>query len=632
MSTPDPEALYRRLASGDAGRVEAATDTIVAAASALERARDSAAQGRSTAASAWQGTAADAFAGRAQLTGTAADTAHTRLLAAVQILRSVADSYRTMSSTAATAIQVWRDRPADLAEPARTQLATRVTRELGTLRDTYESALRTNVRSLDALVPAFAETAGDTGPWQRTTLMATPSLPPPGSDPRAVAQWWAGLSETERDQLLATEFERLGRLRGLPADVLDAANRRRVEVDRARLTAERADLDAQIERLATELGLDPDDEGALRAHPELADLLDERQDINLRLDNAIAVQDNIERAERQDVPGGVFVLSYDPVGPNGDGALAIAFGNPDTADHLAVLVPGTGTSVSSGFPVDSAADLRLQMDSAGSGQNATIAWLGYDAPDSLADLDVAQSENARDGGATLVSDVDGYRAAAEAAGNHQHVTVIGHSYGSTTVGYASMDGLAADDVAFIGSPGVGASHVDQLAPGAGHVWAGAAEHDPVVQLTQGEWFTDGPSSTSVYDEEFGATVFGTPDGGGIAGAHSSYYEPGSESLSNLGNIATGNYDQVTDQRWQDDPLPDSPLIEGADVAHEVVTGVWEAGGHVVDGDLGGAWDEIQETGGEVVSDGLDIVVGGVGGAVETGHDVYDNTIGRIPGL
>ena len=77
-----------------------------------------------------------------------------------------------------------------------------------------------------------------------------------------------------------------------------------------------------------------------------------------------------------------------------------------------------------------------------------------------------------------------------------------------------MTGLAADDIAFLGSPGVGASSVDQLGPGAGHVWAGTSEHDPVVQATSGSWFTSDGSGVGPYDESFGANQFAVPDQSG----------------------------------------------------------------------------------------------------------------------
>lgn len=37
----------------------------------------------------------------------------------------------------------------------------------------------------------------------------------------------------------------------------------------------------------------------------------------------------------------------------------------------------------------------------------------------------------------------------------KHLTLIGHSYGSTTLGYALGRGETADDIAFVGSPGSG---------------------------------------------------------------------------------------------------------------------------------------------------------------------------------
>jgi hypothetical protein len=65
------------------------------------------------------------------------------------------------------------------------------------------------------------------------------------------------------------------------------------------------------------------------------------------------------------------------------------------------------------------------------------------------------------------------------------------------------------------------------------------------------------------------------------------------------------------------------LHEAGDVIHETAGGIWDTSGELLDGDFGGAWDEVRETGGEVLSDGVDGVVNRMGDAVETGHDVYD---------
>lgn len=669
MSYLDPEVLYGKLSAGDGDRVMASTEPVASAISALERAEQSIADGTTTSASGWQGDAADTFAARAEQSGTSASAANERLDRAVKVIEAAAGACRTMRAGADRAIEAWRTRPRGLPADALARLAGQVNQALDTVRTGYEQTLRSYAASLTAIAPAFVETAGGTDSWARTALRPGLTVPPPNSDPKAVADWWKSLSETERDQLSATQFDQLGQLRGLPAEVLDDANRRRIDVDQATFAARGVELDAQLARRAAELGIDPADEGALRGNPALAGLLDQRQQNDRLLRNAedasATLSDAAELARENGITDGTYVLAYNPDGPGGDGALAVAFGNPDEARNVSVVVPGTGTTVGNAFPTDSAAELRAQMDASSPGtRNATIAWLNYDAPSAavLEDQDVFGSANAEDGAGNLVSDVDGYRAA---AGGDQHVSVIGHSYGSTVVGYAGMNGLAADDIAFVGSPGVGASNVDQLAPGAGHVWAGTTEHDPIVAASGGEWFTEDGSSTGPYDDSFGANVFGTPSDERFFDAHSGYYEEGSESLGNLANIATGDYDAVTDQDWLDDPLPpelpgsDKPIIgpvidaganlvkEGVDIVTDAGGGLLDAGGDLLSGDWDGAWDELTGTGGEVAADLADVVVGtagnvaeGVRDAVEAGGDLvddgldgarsaYDNTIGRL---
>lgn len=655
----DPEELYARLAGGDAGRIRTTAGPLLSALSALDGARSALAGGASTAASGWRGSAASAFADHSALSGTATSTAHARVAQAAQVIEAAAGAYTTMRVAADNAISAWRSRPPGMDGGAEAALASLVNQALTAVQDGYEQSLRAYAGSLTGLRPAFAEVAGADAAWQRTGVLGGGvTVPPPGSDPRAVAAWWQGLSQTDRDTLLATRFDELGRLRGLPAPVLDTANRRRISADRERLRATKSTLDSEVTARASALGLDPADESALRGDPALADLLEKRQDVNRQLDNAAAAQARVadarEMALAKGLPDEVYVLSYDPVGPGRqDGVLAVAFGNPDVADNVAVTVPGVGTTLEHGFPNGQAVELRASMDAAAPGtHNATVAWLGYDAPSW--DLSVVTADSAIEGGGLLTADVDGYRAAAEAAGHDPHVTALGHSYGSTTVGYAAMHGLAADDIAFLGSPGVGASSVDQLSPGAGHVWAGMTEHDPIVQGTSGDWFTADGSSTTPYDKAFGANQFGAGTEENLLGAHSTYYQDGSESLRNLGDIATGQYSSVTEPRWQDSPLPPSlpgsdlpvagPAIDAAanigkevvDIGEDVGGGLWDAVTDAVHGDWDAAWDELKATGGELASDVGDVVVGTVGDVVEGGRDlvdagrsVYDNTLGRL---
>jgi len=340
----DPEALYARLASGDVGRIMAVLEPITAARAALERSVPAMSAGARTAADGWSGSAADEFAGRAKMTGTATTSAADRLTDAAAVVEAAATAYRTMRGGADEAIRAWRARPADAPSDA---LAASVNWALTTLRDSYEGTLRAYASALSGLEPAFATVAGGAPSWLATAPAEGLTVPRPGTDPKAVAAWWAGLSESERDQLLATEFDALGRLRGLPAPVLNDANQRRIEVDQTRYAAASADLTAQVETRAAALGLDPTDEGALRTDPTLAGLLDQRQEANRRQDNASDAAARVTEAET--LADETYVLSYDVDGPGGrDGALAIAYGNPDTASQVAVLVPGTATTWSRG--------------------------------------------------------------------------------------------------------------------------------------------------------------------------------------------------------------------------------------------------------------------------------------------
>ena len=583
----DPEELYTKLASGDASRILAVLDPLVAARSALDEVD-------LTTVSSWRGEAATAFGERVTRSRAAVTSATTKLTDAMSVVEAAAAAYNSMRGGADQAIHAYRK-----GAPAAT-----VTEVLTQLRDTYEEVLRSYAAALRSFQPAFTTVAG-------TTTPAGVTIPPPGTDPRRVAEWWRALPETTRDELLATQFEVLGRLRGLPAPVLNQANHRRIETDQVRYKAISADLSAEIEARAPELGLDPTDEGALREDPALADLLDDRQEANRRVDNATAAADRVREAESSGYD--TYVLSYDVDGPGKkEGVLAIAYGNPDTATNVAVVVPGTMTTLESMYPNGNAQALRASMDQVGQG-NATIAWLGYDAP--VWDTTVASPDNAVEGAGYLVSDVDGYRAAAESP---QHITVLGHSYGSVTVGYAAMNGLAADDIAFLGSPGVGASTVDQLSPGAGHVWAGTSEHDPIVQATSGSWFTANGSAVGPYDKSFGATQFAVPGEADLTQAHGVYYSD--ESLKNLANIATGNYDAVTEGS-NEDPLDD--------LAGDAGSGVADAGQAAMHGDWDKAWDELKDTGKELLNDAGDVVIGGAGDLVETGKSLYDNTLGRL---
>ncbi len=90
------------------------------------------------------------------------------------------------------------------------------------------------------------------------------------------------------------------------------------------------------------------------AHPELYGLT--ARDV-MRYNNARRVQDGLLKDGLAEDENGnlapVYLLKYHPEAFGGEGAAAIAIGNPDTTDNTAVIVPGMTMSVAGGALDDS---------------------------------------------------------------------------------------------------------------------------------------------------------------------------------------------------------------------------------------------------------------------------------------
>ncbi len=220
--------------------------------------------------------------------------------------------------------------------------------------------------------------------------------------------------------------------------------------------------------------------------------------------------------------------------PAGDGRIAVLVGSFDHVRHVAVLVPGMGTEASDiGALVTEAERIRASAEAVG-GSTAVVAWIGYDAPKGLEDqarFEAASEGQAIEGGVALTAFVAHLRGMTDAP-----LTVIGHSYGSTVVGDAAKDGMDADRLVVLGSPGMSAESTDDLhLPAGTEVFAAAIPGDPVAHL---QWFGDNPTAPG-----FGAQTFDTGPGRPITANpfdnHSGYFEEGSLSLANIGRIVAG---------------------------------------------------------------------------------------------
>ncbi|MFD4814568.1 alpha/beta hydrolase [Streptomyces sp. NPDC058418] len=214
-----------------------------------------------------------------------------------------------------------------------------------------------------------------------------------------------------------------------------------------------------------------------------------------------------------------------------DGRAIVAIGNPDTAKYTAVQVPGTDTKLENfGGQLDRANKLQ---EAAGDRTEArgrdvsTIAWLGYDAPE--LDGSVLGDGRATDGAEDLRDFTHGLRTAHE--GERTHLTVLAHSYGSTTAGAADAggQGLDADDLVVVGSPGLTVDRADQLHIDPKHLWVGAASDDLISNRTSDLTLGADPKET-----EFGAQRMHVDTKG-----HSGYWDDDSRSLENQGRIIAG---------------------------------------------------------------------------------------------
>src|SRR5690606_35404494 len=144
---------------------------------------------------------------------------------------------------------------------------------------------------------------------------------------------------------------------------------------------------------------------------------------------------------------------------------AIAVGNPDEAEHVAVTTPGVGTTPTS-LPdmVSEAEALRVetqrQLDRVGRNdeQVSTIAWLGYEPPGK--DISVLEAGIDRRDAEAAPDLADFYRGivATNEHGSDVNLSAFGHSYGSLTTAQALHElgetGVV-DNAAFYGSPGLG---------------------------------------------------------------------------------------------------------------------------------------------------------------------------------
>ena len=213
------------------------------------------------------------------------------------------------------------------------------------------------------------------------------------------------------------------------------------------------------------------------------------------------------------------------VDDNGESLRVIeAYGDLESATRVVIHIPGMNTGPAAYDDLGNSDARRLQKElnrlSAPGEKVVVVSWADYDIP--MGGQEAAMSGRAKDGGqglARFTEQVKGMGIPGD------KISVVAHSYGSTTAGFGMQSGMDVGNVIIIGSPGMGVFMRDDLGASDSDVWVGEARRDAVADLAA---FGTDPSSSI-----FGAQSFSTTGSTG----HSQYFDESSRSLTNLARLS-----------------------------------------------------------------------------------------------
>lgn len=509
--------------SGNPGSVRATAEAVRQLATGVEDNATGWHQARSRSEADWEGQAGDGFRAKAGTTARDADALDQLFLGINRALTAFADDLTTVKARMDQARQVGTGgglkmmgstlilepgpMPLPPEENKRQQAAFKEARETieqarrmeKTAHERLNAALKTNADGLGhissagtwaqaaaaatspaAMALAKAATVMDDRAVNATKGMFEKAA---ATGPAAVGGLWGSMTSAQRADLMDRYPHMVGNTNGIPSATRDVANR-------SILASQRQAISGKISALRNEMREDFERHG----HSDTA----KGKQIN-ELSDALSGIDSLQgKLGTSADASNYYLLGIDSTAEH-RGQAIIANGNPDHADNTMTLVPGTFSDLGDATDYVEQNDKVLdRANELSGGKNAAITWADYESPNHLLP-NAAFSGYAENAHGDLSNFQEGLRVTHEGE-TPSHNTLVGHSYGSTVAGEAAANGGShADDVVFLGSPGVGVDDASELGVPSDHVWAAKSESDVI------DWT---PSTNPI---DWGPTVFGGTD-------------------------------------------------------------------------------------------------------------------------
>ena len=417
----------------------------------------------------------------------------------------------------------------------------------------------------DTTLNARLKTVGTPGSTAKSTSKQTHDLSDAEQKkfkkmtPEERAKYWSQQSEAQKQHLCDKYPDLIGNADGVEGWARDRANRNRLPG----LKQEAKDNVSKYTELLKNPWIDDKTRVFYLTELDKAEKAVKAYDaVQEQLDKGISLED-YQHGKKGD-PVSLLTLQND----GGRVKAAMGQGDVDHAKNVATFVPGIGTTVegSMGDYMRQTQNLRMAAMVQGrlsASDVATVAWLGYDAP---GEADWKQPQNlpgiispflAKAGSDRLAGFMNGMQASRDYGAGDAHMTLVGHSYGSSTSGMAATKvkyGVI-DDLVLCGSPGMGTYdaknyHVDQ-----NHLWvSGVPKGDSVQGMGKFRGGIVGSLGKNPMDSDSGFThlsddATGSPKYNKDAPEskpsnfnfdnHSIYLEDGTETLQDIGRVAAG---------------------------------------------------------------------------------------------